>query len=66
MAEAIDLARAWVGLLTNEDEASRAFFQASTYWVLGNGMLILFWVDRWLLGRSILDLALDLVVVVST
>jgi hypothetical protein len=33
--------------------------------VLGNAELILFWMNRWLLGRSILDSSPDLAAVVS-
>jgi hypothetical protein len=43
-----------------------AFFRASTYWVLDNGISVLFWVDRWLLDHSLLELTPDLTVVVST
>jgi hypothetical protein len=38
----VDPARPWVGLSSNKDEASWAFFLASTYWVLGNGRSIPF------------------------
>jgi hypothetical protein len=46
------------------DRIAVAFFKASTQVVLGNGRRLRFWTDRWLEGRFIAQLALDLTAVV--
>jgi hypothetical protein len=35
-------------------------FAASTFFVLGNNVLILFWTDQWIEGCSVASLAPDL------
>ena len=49
--------RAWSGLALQFTAAERAFFFASTTMILGDGQRALFWEDRWLNGRAILEIA---------
>jgi hypothetical protein len=44
-----------------EDSVTKAFFDASIQLVLGDGATFLFWVDAWLEGARLADIALDLV-----
>jgi hypothetical protein len=48
-----------------EDRVTTTFFKASTFFRLGDGHTTLFWADAWIDGRSIADLAPDLVTVVA-
>ncbi|CAD6334272.1 unnamed protein product [Miscanthus lutarioriparius] len=49
--------RAWSQLPIRTDPQVQAFFKASTFTVLGDGNLALFWEDRWINGQSASDLA---------
>jgi hypothetical protein len=48
------------------DQKTRAFFSASTHFVLGDGTEFKFWIDPWINGAGIQDVAQDLLAVVST
>jgi hypothetical protein len=48
-------------LPVKEDQATTAFFYSSISIIVGDGKSVLFWQDRWMDGKSIADLALDLV-----
>jgi hypothetical protein len=50
----------------SKDNPAKALFWTSSYWVLGNDESILFRLDQWLLGRSILDIAADLAAAVPS
>jgi hypothetical protein len=56
-----DPGRAWISLSMGEDSLTKAFFDASIRLVLGNDATILFWVDPWLEGARLADIAPDLV-----
>jgi hypothetical protein len=53
--------RAWSQLPIQASKEVLAFFNASTYTILGNGANKYFWTGRWLNGCSIQDLAPTLV-----
>ena len=50
-------ARPWHELPDEKDPIVEAMFQASIYVELGNGRKALFWTDRWLQGKSLVDVA---------
>jgi hypothetical protein len=52
----IDPERPWSTMPADEDMVTRAFFQASVRWEIGNGESIFFWSDAWLQGQAIGDL----------
>ncbi|CAN6316435.1 unnamed protein product [Urochloa humidicola] len=52
-----DSARSWSALQINVEPEVRAFFEASVTLQLGNGERILFWLDKWIDGQSISQLA---------
>jgi hypothetical protein len=56
--------RYWVGLDFQVHPKASAMFAASIKSVVGDGASTLFWTDRWIQGKSIVDLAPDLVVAV--
>jgi hypothetical protein len=47
------------------DQQTKAFFKASTSFVLGDGGAFKFWMDRWIQERCIGDLAPELFAVVA-
>jgi len=50
-------ARPWHELPDEKDPIVEAMFQASIYVELGDGRKALFWTDRWLQGKSLVDVA---------
>lgn len=52
-----DRDRAWSELPIKTVPEVQAFFRASTYTVIGDGRLALFWEDKWIHGESIYELA---------
>jgi hypothetical protein len=60
-----DPSRSWSLLSIIEDVSTSAFFQTSIVVILGNGEKLKFWNDARLDGRSIADMAPDLVDAVS-
>uniref|UniRef100_A0A453I822 Reverse transcriptase zinc-binding domain-containing protein n=1 Tax=Aegilops tauschii subsp. strangulata TaxID=200361 RepID=A0A453I822_AEGTS len=52
-----DQGRAWAGLDLQFSDDDRAFFFASTTMSVGNDAQALFWEDRWIDGRSVLEIA---------
>jgi hypothetical protein len=52
--------RAWSGLGLQFNTLEKSFFFASTAVSVGNGRKARFWEDRWLLGRSISEIAPEL------
>jgi hypothetical protein len=60
-----DPTRSWGMMEVKEDRVTTAFFKASTFFILGDGLSALFWTDLWLEGQSIADIAPDLVGAVS-
>jgi hypothetical protein len=50
----------WSGYFFRADRPSQDFFDASVIVLVGDGSRALFWMDRWLNGCSILQLAPDL------
>jgi hypothetical protein len=61
-----DSSRAWSAFPVKEDQATTAFFYSSISIIVGDGKSVLFWLDHWLDGKSIADLAPDLVASVPT
>ena len=57
--------RAWAQLPIQVDPVVLAFFRASTTITVGSGRTTLFWVDNWLDGQAISDLAPTLFAAVS-
>jgi hypothetical protein len=57
--------RYWAGLDFQVHPKALAMFAASIKSVIGDGASTLFWTDRWIQGKFIVDLAPDLGVVVS-
>jgi hypothetical protein len=55
-----DSSRPWVGLPYKEDRVTTTFFKASIQCLVGNGSSTLFWLDPWLQGRSVKQIAPDL------
>ena len=53
----MDSSRSWQELSTGEEQSVQAMFQASIFVELGNGQKALFWSDRWLQGKSLIDIA---------
>jgi hypothetical protein len=52
-----DQDRAWSQLPINTAPEVQAFFRASTFTVIGNGIHALFWEDRWIEGAAVIDIA---------
>jgi hypothetical protein len=57
-------ARFWAGLDFQVHPKASAMFGASIKSVVGDGASTLFWTDKWIQGKSIVDLAPDMAVVV--
>jgi hypothetical protein len=56
-----DVERAWAELPLQTSPEAVAFFRASTYSVVGSGTGTRFWIDNWIGGTSIQDMAPTLV-----
>lgn len=59
-----DPSKPWVHLHLPSDANTTAIFRASTSWSVGDGRSCLFWMDHWLDGKSIADLAPSLLTLV--
>jgi hypothetical protein len=55
------LDKPWASLIDKPERAVQAMLDASVTVEIGNGRRALFWQDRWLDGRSLLQLAPDMV-----
>ena len=55
-----DNSRAWQGLLVHVTRVSHDLFSSVVLSQIGNGQSTLFWVDRWVHGRIILEMAPNL------
>jgi len=53
----VDPSRPWFCLPNEKEGVVELMFQASIYVVLGDGNAALFWLDRWLDGQSLMDIA---------
>lgn len=58
--------RPWYTLPDSQEPVVEAMFKASTYMEVGDGNRALFWVDKWLGGRAIEDIAPCLYMAVGT
>jgi hypothetical protein len=56
----VDSDKTWSGYFFRAGRSAQAFFDASVTMKVGDGSRALFWLDRWLNGCSILQLAPDL------
>lgn len=56
---------AWAELPISASKDVKAFFEMSTYTIIGNGHSTAFWTGRWLQGQAIKDLAPTLIGFVS-
>jgi hypothetical protein len=54
----------WAGLPMHFPSKVKSFFHAATHTEIGNGHSTLFWEDRWIHGRSVMDIAPRLLLVV--
>jgi hypothetical protein len=54
----------WDGLKAPAERAVSDMFEASTFFVPGDGESILFWSDQWICGYSVASLASDLLFIV--
>ena len=61
----VDQDRAWSSLPIASSNEVRAFFNASTYTVLGNGRTTAFWTGKWIQTQSVKDIAPALLAFVS-
>jgi hypothetical protein len=61
----VDQDRAWSSLPIASSKEVRAFFNASTYTVLGNGRSTHFWTGKWIQTQSVKDIAPALLAFVS-
>jgi len=52
-----DDTRAWAQLPIAVTREVSAFFDASTFTVIGNGQTTAFWTDRWIQGKAVKDIA---------
>jgi hypothetical protein len=60
----VDPSKPWAALPLHEDAMTKAFFKTSIRCIVGNGQFMLFWLDPWMDGRCIVDLAPDLMAAV--
>ena len=60
-----DDTRAWAQLPIAASKEVSAFFDASTFTMIGNGQTIAFWTDRWIQGKAVKDIAPALLEFVS-
>jgi len=61
----VDENRAWTNLPIAPSKEVQAFFDASTYTILGNGQSTAFWTGRWIQGHAVKDVAPSLLEFVS-
>jgi hypothetical protein len=59
-----DPSKPWIGLPINIPKQAQAFFQMAITVNIGNGNSSKFWIDNWLQGKSVADLAPNLVLAV--
>lgn len=60
-----DETRVWADLPLSTSREVRAFFDMSTFTVIGNGRSTSFWTGRWLMGHAIKDIAPSLLHFIS-
>jgi hypothetical protein len=60
----VDPSKSWAAQLLHEDAVTKAFFKSSIRCIVGDGRSTLFWLDPWVDGRCIADLASNLLVAV--
>jgi hypothetical protein len=60
----MDRSHPWASMHFNEDKHTSAFFFASVRFMIADGATFLFWVDPWLDGKCVTDLAPDLATVI--
>jgi hypothetical protein len=60
-----EASRSWSALPVSSDQQTKAFFEASTIFVLGDGCAFKFWIDPWISGKCIADLAPELIAAVA-
>ena len=61
LAAKIDPAKPWVGLPIQIPQITQVLFDVAIESLVGNGEGTKFWADRWLQGKSIQDLAPNLI-----
>jgi hypothetical protein len=61
-----DLSHPWAGVPSREDSKKMALFMTPIHITVGDPRSSLFWIDPWLDGHRISDIAPDLVVAVPT
>jgi hypothetical protein len=59
-----DPGKPWVAMPVTNDAETLVFFRASITTTVGNGASTFFWIDHWLNGQSIGELAPELLAVV--
>jgi hypothetical protein len=55
----------WCTMEVKGDHVTTTFFKASTFFILGDGLSMLFCTNSWLEGQSIVDITPDLVIAVA-
>jgi hypothetical protein len=53
----VEPAKPWAGLPTHFPSKVKSFFHAAIHTEIGNGCSTLFWEDRWIHGRNVMDIA---------
>jgi hypothetical protein len=66
MAAKTDPSRPWQGMNLPIQQQVRQFFNLSVFHVVGDGTSTLFWFDKWLNGKTIFDIALEVVCLVDS
>jgi hypothetical protein len=64
VAEKTDSSRPWVDLPIQVPSNARSFFSAVLVLVVGNGANTLFWVDKWINGKKVVDIAPRLIFII--
>jgi hypothetical protein len=64
MAAKVDLTRPWQGLELSIHPTAAALFKVATETHVGRGNSIMFWLDKWIFGQSLVDFAPMVVAVV--
>lgn len=59
-----DPSKLWFGLLVNNPKQAQAFFQMAVTVNIGNVISSKFWTDNWLQGKSVADLAPNLILAI--
>jgi hypothetical protein len=60
----VEPGKPWAGLPMHFLSNVESFFDAAIHTEIGNGCSTLFWKDRWIHGRNVMDIALKLLLVV--